>query len=155
SKPEIKEFPKSADAKEEIVNLEVALENSKADESELLAPVSFKEARRSLSEAKKMEKDDKSDKKILKEVALGQAYLERAKKNASENRDKLQDVIVARQAAIRANADTELPNELAKLDKKIKEETSKLENDKDDKLKEKRSDFITGYLDLELASIKK
>src|SRR5690606_29159130 len=86
SKPEIKEFPKSADAKEEIVNLEVALENSKADESELLAPVSFKEARRSLSEAKKMEKDDKSDKKILKEVALGQAYLERAKKNASENR---------------------------------------------------------------------
>src|SRR5690606_9623244 len=57
--------------------------------------------------------------------------------------------------ALRANADTELPVELAKLDKKVKEETSKIENDKDDKLKEKRSDFITGYMDLELASIKK
>ncbi len=155
SKPEIKEFPKSANVQQEIGNLEMAIENSRSEEYDILAPVSFKEARTSLKNARKMEKDDKSKEKVLKEVALGQAYLDRARDNAEENREKLRDVIIARDAALAANADTLLPGELANLDKKIKEETTKIEKDKDDELKEKRAQFITSYLDLELAAIKK
>lgn len=155
SKPEIKEFDKNANVEQEIGNLEMAIENSRRDEYDLLAPVSFKEARTALKNAKKMEKDDKSKEKILKEVALGQAYLDRAKDNSEDNREKLRDVIIARDAALAANADTLLPGELASIDKKIKEETTKIEKDKDDELKEKRAQFITAYLDLELAAIKK
>lgn len=155
SKPDIKEFPKSANAKQEIGNLEMAIENSRSEEYDILAPVSFKEAKTALKNARKMEKDDKSKEKVLKEVALGQAYLDRAKDMAEDNREKLRDVIIARDAALAANADTLLPGKLANLDKKIKEETIKIENDKDDKLKEKRAQFITSYLDLELAAIKK
>lgn len=155
SKPEIKEFPKSANVQQEIGNLEMAIENSRSEEFDILAPESFKEARTALKNAKKMEKDDKSKEKVLKEVALGQAYLDRARDNANDNREKLRDVIIARDAALAANAATLLPGELANLDKKIKEETTKIENDKDDELKEKRAQFITSYLDLELAAIKK
>lgn len=155
SKPEIKEFPKSANAKEEITNLELALQNSRAEETDLLAPVSYKEARNSLEEAKEMEKDGKRNEKVLKEVALGQAYLERAEKNREENRQKLQDVLAARQAAINAKANTLLPHEFSKLDKKVKEETALIEKDKKSKLKDRRAGFIAGYSDLELAAIKK
>lgn len=154
SKPDVKEFPKSADAKQEISNLEVALENSKSKDTELLAPVSYKEARNSLSEAKDMQKDDKSEEKVLKEVALGRAYFERAEKNAEKNREKLRDVVVARQAALDAKANTLLPSSLDKLDKKVKVETANLENDDDNEIKDKRSGFIASYMDLELASIK-
>lgn len=155
SKPERKDFPKTANPNQEITNLEIAIENSKAEDTELLAPVSYQEARKSLSEARKMEKDDKDKKKILKEVALGQAYLEQAKNIADETRGKLVDVLVARKAAISANANTLIPNEFSKLDSKVKEVTTKIEKDKKDKLKENKSDFIAGYMALELAAIKR
>lgn len=155
SKPDVKEFPKSANAQEELSNLEMAINNSKNDNLDLLAPVSIADARESLDEAKEMQEDDKSDRKVLKEVALGQAYLERARANAEANRVPLQDVLSARNEAVAAKADSLLPAELAKLDKKVAAETAKMEKEKDDELKEKRSDFITGYRDLELAAIKK
>ena len=155
SKPDIKELPKSANAKQEITNLELAIDNSIGQESNLLAPVSYKEARNSVKKAKEMEKDDKSKEKVLKEVALGKAYLNRAEKKAEENRDKLQDVLAARQAAITAHADTLLPKDLAIVDEKVKEETTKIEKDKKNEIKDKRSGFIAGYMDLELNAIKK
>lgn len=154
SKPDIKKIPESANAQEEISNLEIALENSKSEEYDLLAPESFKEARDSLSEAKKLEKDDKDKEDVLKEVAYGKAYLERAKKNSDASRGKLLDVLAARQTAIDAKANVLLPKDFSKMDKRVKEETANFENDEDDNLKEKRSRFITGYMDLELAAIK-
>jgi len=155
SKPDIKEFPKSANAKEEITNLAAAIENSKSEDYSLLAPVSFKEARNSLKKARTLEKEDKSNEKVLKKVALGQAYIERARENAADNKEKLQDVIAAREAAIAAEADYLLPASLAKLDKKVQIETTKLEEGKSVDNKAIRADLITGYLDLELSSIKK
>ncbi|MBA2403494.1 MAG: OmpA family protein [Bdellovibrionales bacterium] len=155
SKPDIKELPKSADAKQEITNLELAIEDSKDKNYNLLAPDSFKNAKDSLREAKSMEKEDAKKEKVLKEVALGNAYLERAEENSQDNQKKMQDILAARQAAIDAKADALFPKDLAKMDKKLTEETEKLEKDKDDELKEKRSGFITGYSDLELAAIKK
>lgn len=154
SKPEIKEFPDSANAKEEISNLDIALSNSKTEEYDLLAPESYKEAKNSLSEAKKLEKEDEDKEDVLKEVAYGRAYLERAKKNSDASRGKLVDVLAARQTAIDAKANTLLPKEFSKMDNKVKEETANYENDEEDMLKEKRSRFITGYMDLELAAIK-
>lgn len=155
SKPDIKEFPKSADAKEEITNLQAAIENSRENNLDLLAPVSFKEAKNSLKEAKKMEEKDKSNEKVLKEVALGQAYLDRAQKNSRDSEAKLQDVLIARNTAKEAKADVLVAHEFNKLDDKVKEETTNLEKDKDNKISEKRAEFITGYQDLELAAIKK
>ena len=155
SKPEIKEFPKSADVKQEITNLELAIENSKDKGYNLLAPDSYKAARDSLSYSKFLEKDGKSKEKVLKEVALGNAYLDRAKKNSEENKTRLEDILAARQTAIDAKADVMFPERLSILDKNLKEETTKLDKGKDDKLKEKRSDLIAGYLDLELATIKR
>lgn len=155
SKPDIKEFPKSADAKEEINNLDLAIQNSQSKDLALLAPESFKEARHSLKEAKKMEKDDKDEEDILQEVALGNAYLEQAEKNAQRSEGKMPGVLAARNAAINAEANTLLREQFKDMDDKVKEQTSKLDQDKDDNLKDKRSDYIAGYSDLELAAIKK
>jgi OOP family OmpA-OmpF porin len=155
SKPKIKEFPKTANAKEEITNLDSAIQNSKAQNTDLLAPLSLKEARNSLDKANEMEKEHKDNEKILKEIALGHAYLERGETKSAENREKLKDVLVARDAAITARAQTLLPGALAKIDNKVKEETQKSEKDQEDKIKERRAEFIAAYLDVELAAIKK
>src|SRR5665647_1440415 len=156
SKPEIKEFPKSANVKQEITNLETAIDNSKSKDTDLLAPVSYKEARNSLQKAKEMDKDDSiSTKSVLNKVALGQAYVDRSLSRAEENRMKLQDVLVARQVATDARANTLLPSEFTKLDKKLKEVTADIENRNEKKYQEKRAALITGYMDLELAAIKK
>lgn len=154
SKPDIKELPKSANAKEEITKLQAAIDNSRSQELDLLAPESFEEARNSLSEARELQKDDKKKEKVLKQVAYGQAYLDRAQERSDKNRDKLQDVLAARSTAIDARANVLLPSQFSKMDDKVKEETAKLEKEKDSDLKEKRAEFITGYYDLELAAIK-
>lgn len=154
SKPKIKEFPKSADAKQEISNLEMALEDSSQTDADVLAPVSYKEAQNSLKEAREMEKENKKEEKILKEVALGQAYLNRANNMSDKNRGKLAEAMLARQAAITAKANTLLSQDFAKMDKKVKEETTKVENDKDDEIKDKKAGFMAGYMALELAAIK-
>jgi outer membrane protein OmpA-like peptidoglycan-associated protein len=155
SKPDVTEFPKSANAKEEITNLEVAIENSKVAEANLLSPNSFNEARDSLEKAKVMEKENKSKEKVLKEIALGHAYLEQSQKILEANKIKIQDILAARQAAITARANKLFPKDFSKTDKRLKEEMASLEKDKDYKIQDKRSEFITSYLDLELSSIKK
>lgn len=154
SKPEVKEFPKSADAKTEIYNLETDLTTSHKQNVALLAPVSFEEAQDSLSDARDLEKEGKKEEKVLKEVALGRAYLDRAQDRAKDNEALLQDVLAARQTAFDANAHTYFPEAFNKIDKKIKTQTTLLEKDKKNEIKEKRSEFITTYMDLELAAIK-
>jgi OOP family OmpA-OmpF porin len=155
SRPEIKQFPKSADAKQEITNLKLAIEDFRKRDYNLLAPESFKSAKSSLKNAQALEKDGKKNEKVLKEVALGNAYLERLEKNAEDNKAKLQDILAARQSAINAQAVVFFSEKLSKLDNELKEQAAYLEKDKDSKLKEKRSDFIAGYSDLELAAIKR
>ena len=155
SKPDIKEFPKSADAKQEISNLQAALDNSRDEDLHILAPESFTEAKHSLKDAKEMEDKGKKNEKILKEVALGQAYLDRARDNSRKSEEKLRDVLVARNTAKEAKADVLLPEDFNKMDDKVIEQTTLIEKDKKDKISDKRAGLITGYQDLELAAIKK
>ena len=155
SRPDIQEFPKSANAKQEMTKLEIAIDDSKFEDSDLLAPVSFNKAQEYLEEAREMEKENVNKDKVLKEVAYGQAYLDQAKKRSQENREKILDIIVARQAAMSANANSLVSKDFSKLDSDLRKEMAKIENKQRDQLKDKRSDFIAGYLDLELKAIKK
>ena len=154
SKPHVREFPSSASADQEITNLQAAMDNSRKENVDLLAPTSFTEAKHALQDAQEMKKDDKSEDKVLKEVALGRAYLERAEKNAKENTSTLQSVLTARQKAMDAKANILLRDRFAAVDGKVKEESAKLEDDKYTNLKENRPKFVTDYMDLELAAIK-
>ena len=155
SRPDIQEFPKSANAKQEMTKLEIAIDDSKFEDSDLLAPVSFNKAEEYLEEAREMEKENVNKDKVLKEVAYGKAYLERAKERSQDNRAKILDIIVARQAALSANANSLVAQDFTRLDNSLKKEMAKIENKERDQLKDKRSDFIAGYLDLELRAIKK
>ena len=155
SRPDIQEFPKSANAKQEMTKLEIAIDDSKFEDSDLLAPVSFNQAEEYLEKAREMEKENVNKDKVLKEVAYGKAYLERAKQRSQDNRAKILDIIVARQAALSANANSLVAQDFSRTDKSLKKEMAKIENKERDQLKDKRSDFIAGYLDLELRAIKK
>jgi OOP family OmpA-OmpF porin len=155
SRPDIQDFPKSANAKQEMTKLEIAIDDSKFEDSDLLAPVSFKKAQEYLVEAREMEKENVNKDKVLKEVAYGKAYLDQAKQRSQNNRAKILDIIVARQAAMSANANSLVAQDFSRLDNGLKKEMAKIENKERDQLKDKRSDFIAGYLDLELRAIKK
>jgi outer membrane protein OmpA-like peptidoglycan-associated protein len=155
SRPDIQEFPKSANAKQEMTKLEIAIDDSRFEDTDLLAPVSFKKSQEYLVEAREMEKENVNKDKVLKEVAYGKAYLEQAKGRGQDNRAKILDIIVARQAALSANANSLVAQDFSRLDNSLKKEMAKIENKERDQLKDKRSDFIAGYLDLELRAIKK
>jgi OOP family OmpA-OmpF porin len=154
SKPNYKKLPESANAQQEISNLDVAIENSRADEVELLAPVSYGKAKDSLNEAKSLEHHNKKKEEVLEEVALGRAYLEEAKDHAGRSRPKLTDVIVARDAAISAHADTILKKDFGTLDMKIRQQTGNFEKHDKNMIKEQKSDYLAGYMELELRAIK-
>jgi OOP family OmpA-OmpF porin len=155
SRPDIQEFPKSANVKQEMTKLEIAIDDSRFEDTDLLAPVSFKKSQEYLVEAREMEKENVNKDKVLKEVAYGKAYLEQAKERSQDNRAKILDIIVARQAAMSANANTLVAQDFSRLDSNLKKEMAKIENKDRDQMKDKRSDFIAGYLDLELRAIKK
>lgn len=85
SKPDVKDFPKSANAREEITNLEASIENSRDANYQLIAPDSFEQAQNYLKSAKDKLDDKASNEKILKDVAYGKAYLDQAAGNAAKN----------------------------------------------------------------------
>lgn len=154
SKLEVKEFPKSANSKQEMLNLEAAIESAKSDEYDLLSPISFQEAQKSLEKSKILERNNEKNEIVLNKIAIGQAYVSQAKTRGEKVKSNMPDILAARQLAITAKAKIYLPQDLFKLDEKLKKETYDIEIDKSSKLKEKRSEFITAYIDLELAAIK-
>ncbi len=154
SKPNYKKLPESADAQQEITNLDVAIDSSRADEVELLAPVSYGKAKDTLDEAKNLDQRHKNKEDVLDKVALSRAYLEQAKDHADQTRPKLTDVIVARDAALAAHADTILKSDFGSLDMKIRQQTGNVEKENKNLIKEQNSDYLAGYMDLELRAIK-
>ena len=58
SKPQIKEISSSANPKQEISNVQAAMDNSRTKNVDVLAPTSFTEAKHSLDDAREKQKDD-------------------------------------------------------------------------------------------------
>ena len=152
--PVVRELPPTASPVNEIAVLEKDLNIAQKKQIDLLSPHNFKEASSSLEKAKKLFLNGKDSTKILHNIALGKAYLFQANTIAEVAREKIEDVMIARQAAIDVEAPTynkkafmNADNELLKITKDI-EHNRTFSSAKDQKTLQQK------YLDVEVDSIK-
>src|SRR5690349_7822504 len=78
SNPPTKEFASTADPSQEIANLKTGIDNTYSDQANMLSPNYIKKAEKQLKAAVEARADNESNKDVLKEVALGNAWLDKA-----------------------------------------------------------------------------
>lgn len=154
SKPIVRDFPPTAGPAEEIANLEKDLNTAKDNQVDVLSPVNFKEAQDSLEDAKKKFLNGKDSQLTLHKVAIGRAYLINANNVSLIARENIEDVIDAREAALKADAPTYFSLDFKNADKDFAVVTKDLEKNKMNTVAKERSSLQGKYLDLEVRAIK-
>lgn len=154
SKPVVHELPATAGPAEEIANLEKELTAAREKQVDVLSPTNFKEAQESLEAAKKKFLNGKDSKQTLHEVAVGKAYLTSANNAAEVARNNIESVVAAREAAIKANANSYFSSDFKKVDQEFKDVTEDIEKNKMNKIAKQRGKLQDKYLELEVRSIK-
>lgn len=154
SGPVVQDYPVTANATEEITNLENSIKTAQGNQVDVLSPKNFKEANEALMDAKNMHSKGKDTDKVLHEVALGNAYLTNANAVADVARSNVEDVIAARQAAVTAGAPSYFGKEMKKADEDFKDVTEDIEKNKLTSAAKKRGELQDKFLELELKSIK-
>lgn len=154
SKPVVQDFPITANASEEIQNLERDLNQARMSQVNALSPKNYDNAIESLEDAKKMHSKGKDQKDILHEVALGRAYLNNANSVSTVARENVEQVVAAREAAITANAPTYFSRDWKKIDSDFKDLTEEIEKNKLSNVPKERVSLQKRYMDIELRAIK-
>lgn len=154
SGPVVQDYPVTANATEEITNLENNVKTAQANQVDVLSPKNFKEANEALMDAKEMHAKGKDVEKVLHEIAVGNAYLANANSVADVSRSNIEDVIAARQAAVTAGAPSYFSKEMKKADEDFKDVTEDIEKNKLSSVAKERTSLQKKYLELELKSIK-
>ena len=154
SKPIVRDFSFAASPSEEITLFERELNRAKEKQIDLLSPHNFQEAENSLEESKNKFLAGKDSKLTLRDVALGKAYLESANSITEIAREKLEDVLIARQAAINADSVLYAQKELQDSDNDLMEVTKDIEKNRKPSVANDRSNLLRKYLNVEINSIK-
>lgn len=154
SDPVVQDYPVTANAQEEVTNLENNIKTAQANQVDVLSPKNFKEAHEALEDAKKMHSGGKDANKVLHEVAIGNAYLNSANAVADVARGNIEDVIAARQAAISAGAPSYFSKEMNRVDQDFRDVTKDIEKNKLSSATKERKELQERYLELELKAIK-
>src|SRR4051812_368513 len=102
--PKIQEFAETASPADEVQRLASALQSARDHQVDVLSPSTFKEADEEFKSAVKSHQSGKDGKDVLHQVALGNAHLDRANHFSEVARTNMEDVVMARQAALAAQA---------------------------------------------------
>jgi outer membrane protein OmpA-like peptidoglycan-associated protein len=104
SEPKVSDFQSNADPQVELEHLNSNLEQARAHQVDVLAPENYKLALQSRDQAVNDRASDHDQKPVLHSIALAQAYLDIANRNADTAIGILKTPVEARQDAIAANA---------------------------------------------------
>ncbi len=146
------EISSTANPTQEVDSLAADIQTARTQRADVLAPESFRSAEMSLKDAQESRAKGKKGEKILADVGMGRAYLNRATAAATRSQAELADVMKAREQAISGGAE-QRPKELQALDSDLKKYTERIEAGKQIDRSD-ISELQTAYLDLELKSIK-
>lgn len=150
--PVIEKFSDSADPRAESIKLGSDISLAQRLAVQILSPQNFSNAQDYYNKSLEGLSDGDAGAEILENVAIGRAYLKKAKEFSQIARSNFKDILVARSLAIHSGAQSIFSNKLDHLDKKLMELTSKVEsNERNTKEVEQ---LKAAYLDLELLSIK-
>lgn len=115
------EFPEGASPSVEMGRLENDIQQAELDQVDITAPDYFSVAKRKMAEARKMESEGKSDKKILQTVGVARGNLNYAIASQQEFRGELNDILEARKMALKSGALEAYPSEFQRVDWDLKD----------------------------------
>ena len=115
------EFPAGTSSGFELTRLENDIQQGELNQVDITSPNYFAVAKRKLAEARMMETEGKSEEKILHTVGEGRGNLEYALTQQMENRGELNDILDAREMALKAGALEQFPSEFQRIDWELKE----------------------------------
>lgn len=154
SGPVVQDYPVTANPSEELSNLANNIKAAQGNQVDVLSPTNFEEAQEALEDAKEMHVKGKDAEKVLREVAIGNAYLSNANSVAEVARNNAENIIAARQAAITAGATSYFGKDMKKVDEDFKDVTEDIEDNKLSSIAKQRAKLQEKYLELELRAIK-
>ena len=152
--PGIQEFAETDSPEVEMTNLENNLEKARADQVYVLSPKNFKRAEESLKDAREAREDNDSNKDVLREVAVGNAWLAQANAVASTASKTIPDIIDVRARALEARADIHAKKDLRDADEDLLDFAEDFEDSDFDISQKDRSELLQKYMDIELTAIK-
>ncbi len=137
----------------QVSNLSSEVKNAKAKGSELLAPESYATSYQLLTDAMNAAHNNN---KVQANMAAteGLKLVEKMKKDTSNSRNILSEVLNARERAMKAGVDSLQSEKLAELDTDLKKTSTLIEDGNFEKAKQRRPKLLEGYARLELVALK-
>jgi outer membrane protein OmpA-like peptidoglycan-associated protein len=138
---------------EQVTRLDKDIGNARNNQLNVLAPTWFGKAEASLNQAKKGLEDEDELAEVLKNIAYGQAHLQRAKEAGSLVRTELTDVIKSRGLARAAGA-TNFGEDYAEAEEQFLKLTRAIEKNDLRWARKNKEKVIRTFNELELRAIK-
>lgn len=155
SEPKVTELKDTADPQAELEHVDGMIKLAQSNQVDILSPNNFNSAKHAWETAVEARTKNKEQKFVLHQIALSQAFIDKANEVAVISTQLLQGPAEARKDAIAANSTTYFPKETENLDKDFIALTSQIEKNDTAIGESKRSKLETKYRELELSSIKK
>ena len=153
--PTIVEFPATANSADEVQKFSSDMQSALDRQIDVLSPTSYEKAQDALDDALSAQERGKDPEVILHAVAVGRAQLNEANKFAQISHVNMEDVVIARQAALTAGANKLFPDDFKKADENLRAVTTDVEENKLGVIAENRPILRQEYRDVELKAIKK
>lgn len=143
----------SADPSAEIARLNDGLNQAEAEGINAYSPKNFKYADESLQDARKLREKSADAHKILEKVAMGDAYLERAKQLSQISQASLGIVPEMRDAALKADAKAMVPDQFKQVEGKLMDVTKKVEDGNTSDAAKKSPELARDYENLRVNAV--
>lgn len=113
-------FPEDTNISFELSRLENDIQQGELNQVDITSPNYFAVAKKKLAQARKMEIEGKADHKILETIGEARGNLDYALTEQVENRTELNDILEAREKALKAGALEIAPSEFQRTDWQLK-----------------------------------
>jgi outer membrane protein OmpA-like peptidoglycan-associated protein len=153
--PAVQEIAATANPSDEVSKLESEFNQAIVDQVDVLAPGNFLKAKESLKEAKEDLKDHDQTREVLHKIAVGRAYLTKAREFAKIAAGQMNEVVEARRLALKEKANEAFENEFKQADEDLKSVTEDIEDNQTESAAKNRTKILAQYLDLEVRAIRR
>lgn len=154
SKPQhVQPLAPTADPITEIQKTDQMLKEARSQQYDVLSPNNFTEAEKSLNKAKKYKDKDKSNEKVLEQVAYSRAWLDMTNEKGKLSEGVLKDITDARAGAMKAGAPQYFAKDWNKAGNELENITGDIEKGNLKPADKRGQDLVQKYRDLERRSV--
>jgi outer membrane protein OmpA-like peptidoglycan-associated protein len=153
--PAVQEIAATANPSDEVSKLGSEINQAIVDQIDVLAPGNFVKAKESLKEAEEDLKDHGETRDVLHKIAVGRAYLTKAREFAKVAEGQMNEVVEARRLALKEKANEVFGSEFKQADDDLKSVTEDIEDNQTDSAAKNRTKILAQYLDLEVRAIRR